>query len=182
MYHLSNDKRRLASAEKIYQGLEKCLAKRSFDEISVSDINKASFIARTTFYRNFDTTLDVLAWKCDTSFHDILSKFSPRDFLDEGRLIEGYFAYWMKNSHILEELLAINRIDIIYSSHLKNAEALSLTYGKIEGLEGMKAKYFIAIRTGVTIGVLSTWIKNGKKETPAEIQGILKNTLEQYKN
>ena len=60
MYHISKDKRALQSSELIYNGLLECIKKKPFDQISVSDLQKASGVARSTFYRAFDNISDVL--------------------------------------------------------------------------------------------------------------------------
>ena len=54
MYHISKDKRALQSSELIYNGLLECIRKKPFDQITVSDLQKASGVARSTFYRAFD--------------------------------------------------------------------------------------------------------------------------------
>lgn len=68
MYHISKDKRTIESARLIYEGLLECLKTKAFDQITVSDLQKESGVARSTFYRAFDNISDVLYWKCDTRF------------------------------------------------------------------------------------------------------------------
>jgi AcrR family transcriptional regulator len=183
MYHISKDKRCLASAELIYKGLISLLGEKDYEEITVSDIQKASSVARSTFYRNFDNISDVLYWKCDVCFKEVLSSFSPQQFSSEFDMIDGYFSYWLAHSDILEYLLKINRIDIIYACHSKNAEEMAKQYGKLPNMDEASSRYFLAIRTGLTISVLTAWLKGGKKETPRQIERIIKesNVLNQNK-
>jgi AcrR family transcriptional regulator len=54
MYHISNNRRAEKSAELIYQGLLTCLKHKNFDQVTITDLQKASGVARTTFYRAFD--------------------------------------------------------------------------------------------------------------------------------
>ena len=61
MYHISKDKRAVQSSELIYKGLLECIKKKPFDQITVSDLQKVSGVARTTFYRAFDNISDVLS-------------------------------------------------------------------------------------------------------------------------
>jgi AcrR family transcriptional regulator len=173
MYHISKDKRCEASAEQMYEGLEKAMAIKAFDDISISDIQKYSYVARTTFYRSFDTISDILYWKCDVCFKEVLRGFAPQEFMNEVNLLRHYLSYWMKHSEILEQLMAINRIDIIYSCHMKNAEELAKEYGAIPNMDEVSSRYFMAVRTGLTISVLTAWLKGGKKETPDQIQNLL---------
>ncbi|PWG00501.1 hypothetical protein [Levilactobacillus bambusae] len=176
MDHVKSDKRTQRSALKIYRSLVSCLHKKDFSEITVTDIQRDSGIARSTFYRSFDNLLDVLTWYCNLCFQQILSQLTQDMFFDEIRFLPTYFSFWLTRSDVLETLLAINRPDIIYASHLKNAELLwdKFPYPKVIP---QNAEYFMAIRTGVTISILLTWIKNGKQETPEELTKIVKNQL-----
>ena len=93
MYHISNDKRAIQSSELIYNGLMECIKKKPFDLITISDLQKASGVARTTFYRAFDNLSDVLYWKCDACFYEVLGKHRPELFQGELDLARHYFQY-----------------------------------------------------------------------------------------
>ena len=173
MYHISNDKRTRQSAELIYQGLLNCLKHKSYDSITISDLQKASGVARTTFYRSFDNISDVLYWKCNLCFHEVLSSYAPAEFMDEIELSRHYFAYWMKHGDILELLVRINRQDIIYSCHMKNAEILHQRYADLPELDSTYGRYYMATRTGFTIGVLTAWLSGGRQETIEELMEII---------
>ena len=177
MYHISKDKRAIQSSELIYNGLLECIKKKPFDQITVSDLQKASGVARTTFYRAFDNISDVLYWKCDTCFYEVLGNYHPKLFECEIDLARHYFQYWMNHSDILELLIQINRQDIIYACHVKNAEILQERFGSIPGLRIEHGNYFIAIRTGFTISVLTAWLRGGRKETPEELIEIIEEQL-----
>lgn len=174
MYHISKDKRSIQSAELIFKGLLKCLEKKSVEFITITDLQKTSHVARSTFYRSFDNLSDVLFWKCDSCFSEVLGGYDPQGFKNELELVRDYFTYWFTHSEILELLIKINRQDIIYSCHMKNAELLQQQFGKIPGVD---SNYFMAIRTGFTISVLTAWLKGGRKENPDEVVKILREQL-----
>lgn len=176
-YHISQDKRSQKSAELVYQGLLDCLREKPFDHISVTDLQKASGVARTTFYRSFDNMSDVLYWKCDTCFHEVLGEYRPQEFKGELDLARHYFAYWMQHSDILELLIKINRQDIIYACHTTNADILQQRFGSLPGLSVRHADYFMSIRTGFTISILTTWLKGGRKEGLDEIMQIIREQI-----
>ena len=54
MYHIKEDKRAKASVELICDGLKSCLKEKSFESVTISDIQRVSGVSRSTFYRNFD--------------------------------------------------------------------------------------------------------------------------------
>jgi len=174
MYHINNNKRTKQSAELIYRGLLACMGKKSFDEITISDLQRASSVARSTFYRSFDNISDVLYWKCDVCFQEVLGSYRPDVFLGEYDLARHYFRYWLDHSEILELLIEINRQDIIYACHMSNAKLLHDRYGDIPGLPVAHENYFMAIRTGFTISVLTAWFNGGRIESPDEIIEIIR--------
>ncbi len=177
MYHISRDKRSRQSAELIYKGLLECVAQKSFDLITISDLQKSSGVARTTFYRNFDNIADVPYWKCDTCFHEVLVENVSGMFANEMELAKKYFIYWTKHSDILDLLIKINRQDIIYDCHMKNADLLQKRFGALPYLPVAHGDYFMAIRTGFTISVLTAWIKGGRKESPDELVEIIQEQI-----
>lgn len=177
MYHISNDKRAIRSSKLIYNGLLECIKKKPFDQITISDLQKTSGIARSTFYRAFDNLTDVLYWKCDTCFYEVLGNYHPGLFQGEPDLARHYFQYWMTHSDILELLIQINRQDIIYACHMKNAEILQEQFGEIPDIHMEHGNYFIAIRTGFTISILTTWLKGGRKESADELVEIIEEQI-----
>lgn len=165
------------SAELIYKGLLECVAKKPFDLITISDLQKASGVARTTFYRSFDNIADIPYWRCDTCFHEVLVENVSEMFADEMEFAKKYFIYWTKHSDILDLLIKINRQDIIYDCHMKNAEILQKRFGALKDLPASHGNYFMAIRTGFTISVLTAWIKGGRKESPDELVEIIQEQI-----
>ena len=178
MYHISNDKRAIQSSELIYNGLLECIKKKPFEQITISDLQKASSVARSTFYRAFDNISDVLFWKCDTCFSEVLCNFDPSKFNGELELAQHFFSYWMEHSDILVLLIEINRQDIIYACHMKNAKKLEQSFGTLPGLDDINARYFMSIRTGITISVLKAWLDGGRKETTEELLEIIEKQFE----
>ncbi len=177
MYHISNDKRAKQSSELIYEGLVTCLKHKNFDEITVTDLQKASGVARTTFYRAFDNISDILYWKCDLCFNEILGSFTEEEFRDEISLVRRYFSYWTEHKDILELLMKINRYDIIYACHMNGAHAMQEKFGVLPAFEIKHSNYFLAIRTGFTISILTEWLQGGSKESLDEIIDIVKEQL-----
>ena len=117
-----------------------CIKKKPFDQITISDLQKVSGVARSTFYRAFDNISDVLYWKCDTCFREVLCSFEPSKFGGELELAQHFFSYWMEHSDILVLLIEINRQDIIYACHMKNAKKLEQSFGTLPGLDNTNAK------------------------------------------
>ena len=65
MYHISDDPRAQASVKRICEALIDHTKAKPLSEITVSDLSRNFGISRTTFYRLFDNTVDVLEYACD---------------------------------------------------------------------------------------------------------------------
>lgn len=180
MYHIKEDKRAKTSARLIYEGLKKCMLKKPFEKITISDIQRESTVGRATFYRNFDGLIDVLYWKCDCCFQEMASMFLVNEAYQSNRagMLNCFFDYWSKNSEILEQLLSINRIDIIYECHYKNSFGITEFFTQIQPFPDMDYEYFMALRSGVFIAMLLVWIKRGKKESLSQLRSIFSEQID----
>ena len=101
---------------------------------------------------------------------------NPYPNLKTGFLLH-VFNYWTRNSETLEYLLKINRIDIVYRCSLENSYIIVDYMKKRIQIPNFNYDYFIAIRFGILIGIIDTWIKSGKKENAEEIVSIIENQL-----
>lgn len=181
MYHIKDDPRAEKSSELLFEGLMRCMGKKPFDKITVTDITQMSTVSRATFYRNFDSVVDILYWKSDRLFHQVLTAFCAQDIQADAAdsLILFVFRFWMEHSEILETLIEQKRIDIIFNSFLNNAPIVSRHLKENYGAQvpdsscKMDYRYFIAIRAGVFVGIFQSWIENGKKETAQELAQMI---------
>lgn len=178
MYHCKDDIRVTRSANMLYEALMKLLKSRPLSAITISDVSHVSTVSRATFYRNFDEVTDLLSWKMDQLFEEVLTGFvtSSPDLHKEDALLIYVMRYWMKEEHarLLEVLFENGRIDIIYQGFVNKANIL-LEYLKKRGMmyDLDDFEYFISVRAGFFVGIICAWIKNGKKETPEEIVTII---------
>lgn len=163
MYHIKNDKRAQASTELICAGLLACIQEKPFARITITDVQHASTVSRSTFYRNFDCLEDVLALLCDRGFQAVFTEYNALPAAQRGNLPKAVFHYWFHNSAVLEALVQIHRTDILFDS-------LRRSSGLIEALQPLaddpaRFDYFVAIITSAMIGVLTVWVEHGKTET-----------------
>ena len=62
MYHIANDPRARKSAELIAHSVLALSKNKSANQLSIAAIQRVSSVSRSTFYRLFDTPVDVLLW------------------------------------------------------------------------------------------------------------------------
>ena len=147
MYHINNDKRQIASAQKIVDGLTQCLSAKMMSEISVSDIATASGVSRSSFYRSFDTPMDVLAYACDRVLDMLLRDYAGID-LDQ------------RDELVLFQRTLVNHGGEFLTNEIQKLRT-DFTKDEIEYL----SKGVAALLTST----LQVWIQHGKKETPEEL-------------
>jgi AcrR family transcriptional regulator len=178
MYHIKTDIRAERSSQLLYEALMKCLEIKPFDQIQISDISRLSTVSRATFYRNFDSLIDILAWKSDSKFKEALTSYiaSSPDLTKSGSLIEHVVRFWIRkeNLTIIETLVNMGRSDIVFNSFIANAGIL-LDYYESKGLykKNSDYEYFISIRAGYLLGILRGWIMSGKKDSPEKVTSIV---------
>lgn len=173
MYHVGGDRRCSRSARLIYDGLVACLGQKPFERVTVSDIQRESGVARSTFYRCFDNLSDVLAWRCDQCFAEVLSSIEPSAFEDERGIARRYFSFWARNHEVLDVIVRIDRPDIAFASHRRVARAMRKLHGVLPGTDLRDGDYFIAVRTAFTLSMLMTWAERGRRETVDELLDIV---------
>lgn len=175
MYHLKEDMRAEKSAEMLYEALTRCMSKKRFDKITISELSMESTVSRATFYRNFDEVIDILYWKCDRLFREVLTAFitSEPDLTHADGLISYVFRFWMKHTDILEILIERGRVDIIYNSFLNNAGVVMEYLSENLHLPEWNTRYFISTRVGIFVGIFQAWIMGGKQESAKELTEIL---------
>lgn len=171
MYHIKEDKRQQLTADRIVDGMKRCLAVRHMSELSVSDIADAAGVSRSTFYRSFDMPIDVLAYACGKVVDMIIKDFSDVDLRDGNEFILFSLRYWRRHDDILEALVNCDRMDIVHKAFQSRAEDI---FGETvvdfrKDFTETETEYLIMGMVGLMSNMLVVWIKNGKKETPEQL-------------
>ncbi|MCM1024019.1 MAG: hypothetical protein NC395_08190 [Prevotella sp.] len=173
MFHIKDDKRSQKSAELIAGGLKKCLEKKKFDDVTITDIQKASSVGRATFYRLFDRTEDVLAYSCDIGVRKMLD-----DMRKSGcSSMRDMHKYLLKYSD-LYELVMVSRHEHILYNCIYNYRNEIIEILKIHQNDNDNV-YFTSILTGIAISVLGVWINNGRKETADDLDRYIRAAFKQ---
>lgn len=163
MYHIKHDKRAEISAQLICEGMSACLKEKSFENITISDLQRASGVSRSTFYRSFDRMEDVLALMCDRVFEEAFSA-------GYANLSEAVFTTWFRHQEMIETVVRIKRGDLLYDSLRRCAEET----GQKLGLAGTALfDYLVSILSSSMMGIMITWVERGKKENEEELKSMI---------
>lgn len=169
MYHVSEDKRAVKSAQLIWEGLEKCLEEKELAAVRVSDINEKSYVSRATFYRLFDSVQDVLMYECDCIFTEITMELSKGSFSSSKELFLFFIRQWLRQKALLKALVENNLTNILYETHMKNKELVKTIYVREANMSEQDADYLVSVLTGIIPSVINVWYMHGQRESADEI-------------
>lgn len=187
MYHIKEDKRSKQSSEFIYNALEELMAQSDFNSITVTDLVDRAKVGRTTFYRNFETTYDVLKMKCDEKFQE-LYEFLIQYYRGNNQpitppFLKPFLRFWYVNPNIIKLLIKADRLDIIKDSFISLVEKFKGILPEEQFYNGDNSKYqnyFKEIRYSISISILIEWIKNDTNIAPDDLAKVLMEQLKVY--
>ena len=149
----------------ITKALFHLMHKKSFSDISISELIRVAGVARVSFYRNYDSKEDVLV----TLIEDVLEQF--RDTIDWNdtdyytyRNIYRSFKYFEEYGDFVLDLYQFG-----YGSIL--LEKLNRFHEDIAGVmsTGSIERYQLYMYIGALFNTAIMWLQNGKKEEVGDI-------------
>ncbi len=156
-----------------------CLRTKPFDDISISDLNKKSFVSRSTFYRLFDTTVDLLMYTCEKMFEDIIQGINEKEFDNPMDLMEFFNKEIMSRDALLDSLVKNHRLDILYNTHTKFADSLLPHFKEYDKqLTKKEESCILHILAASACAYIGFWVENGRKETPKELSALVKKSFD----
>ena len=173
VFHIKDDKRSQTSAKMIVEALDVCLRRHPFENVSITELCAQATVSRATFYRLFDTLEDVIAYGCESFAVQLLHDMKGCKTDD---IMKYFFSKWMARPELLELILRIRREDILLDCHRRNMRHIQEELQK-QNRDLQMTEYHISVLTHTMIGMLTTWIRTGKQETPDEIIHAIKMVL-----
>ena len=172
MYHIKNDKRCIKSAARIGEALRELLTEKPLSEITVTDIQKRSGTGRSTFYRLFDNTDDVLLYLVEGEFLDMVNDYREMDWTD---FTEHLIRSIMPGSRVILNVTSSGKMHVI-SRALRNdltqvAEADSYKFDNL-------SRYMIAVFIGGCISLVTTWDETGREESVDELARMMRKAFD----
>ena len=172
MYHIKNDKRCIKSAARIGEALRELLTEKPLSEITVTDIQKRSGTGRSTFYRLFDNTDDVLFYLVEGEFLDMVNDYREMDWTD---FTEHLIRSIMSESRVILNVTSSGKMHVI-SRALRNdltqvAEADSYKFDNL-------SRYMIAVFIGGCISLVTIWDETGREESVDELARMMRKAFD----
>ena len=163
-----NNKRRRESVSKIEKAFMELLQTKELKEISVSDICKMTQLNRSTFYANFIDIYDLADKLCDKLEKDFSTLFAD----DANSRI---------NTGAVRMFTHIKENQLFYKTYFKldyDKKHEILTYDTNRANKdfgGKNLDYHITFFRNGLNAMIKMWLDNGCKESPEEIDLIIKN-------
>lgn len=162
----------------ITEALFSLLKKKNFSELTVTDIIKESGVARSTYYRNFNTKESIMEQYIEDIHDDIISNDEYENIeivFTRENIIRGFertLTHFLKNkSYILT--IYRNGFGYLIQDILNKYIEQSVGDMPAHSIERYKL-YFIS---GATFNVLIHWLEQGAEESPYAIASICANYL-----
>lgn len=169
MYHIKDDKRAQRSAQLIGEGLLELLRTKKFDQITVTELQRASGVGRATFYRLFDNTADVLAYLCDGVTQRILERQRALAGRPARETVVFFLNEWIQNETLLQAVFDSRHVGALYNAMRTLAEQGGPYFFPGERMEPAQLEYLVDIASTALIGGLSAWVRRGKTETAEDV-------------
>lgn len=157
-------------SEYLTEALLQLMSKKTFEDISVTDLCKRAGVTRMSFYRNYDSKEAILRQWITTTTDSFLEE-SQISFKNDPLPVyfQKLFTHMKKHLGICQHIYRAGMIHLIKNEF--DRIFLSFHMGDYDEYKS----YFLA---GGVYNVFLLWLVNGGKETPAQLAGKLENLLE----
>lgn len=173
MYHIKNDPRSRRTADTLGKAMFQILRTKTLAEISVSDLYRETGIARSTFYRLFDTPEDLLHYLCAQFVENASKDFEGRSFSDIRELSVASINLSIEHHELLEILIRNHRQDLLSELFAANFRNISTRIPVLEGLEETAFEYVQSLLYTTMASLQTTWFLRGRKESPEQLYSYL---------
>lgn len=176
MYHIKTDKRSMKSANAFCESLAVLLKRKSYDEISISDICQECGLARTTFYRLFDTVDDILIYQFDRLFEKSLTEYisQPKSSkkISYAKIL---LKIALSNKPLIQAIVSSGRNDLFDFATRKRDYAI--TQNMNLDINEKERMYCTPMLNAMIFAVIKTWIANDCRETTDELYRLIKKNM-----
>ncbi len=156
---MSNEGRNTYVINHITDALIELMGKKSFQDISISELCDLAGVSRASFYRNFETKEAVLGKHLEEIWHDWAKEYESKHeksyFVES--LLKCFYKY--KDFNLL-----------LYRQNLSNLIYEVVRWGtKIHESESNIESYMKSAIAGTVFGLVDEWMRRGMQETPEQI-------------
>lgn len=159
------DKREKRVKERIAKAMIDISAEKSWDKITITDIIRESQVARATFYRNFNSIDELVAYGI-SRLREKYWENAPEDHAEFlcPEMLEYTFEYYCKNRDLI---LSYHRSGFSTSVLDIITESMVLSFGDMPS--NSVARYKLYYYAGALYNMTIYWLENGMRETAKDM-------------
>ena len=150
--------------ESIFSALMQLMEKKTFDDITVTEITTRAGVSRMAYYRNYKDKKEILLAYLDELFENYWTHVytKPQDNFQSAYL---YFNYFRENKNFLTNLLNSGLTQLISDRHNLYLNTIFKDLYSHISLESIEENYVINFLSGGLFKILIGWAENGMKES-----------------
>ena len=168
--NIPNNKRKRESQEKIEKVFVQLLQTKEINNITVSDICKLAKVNRSTFYANYIDIKDLVEKLHSRMINDFFNIYAEEVSLGKHSYDFLKLFKHIKNNQLFYKTYFKLGIDYMWDSSYNIKDKMIKWYGNSNYSE----YHIIFFRAGIN-AVIQKWLNNGCKESPEEIEKIIKD-------
>ena len=178
MYHIGKDVRQQKTADLLLESAHSLVREGDVSSLTISGICARAGVARSTFYRLFDSVDDLIQLKIDTLFDELLTNYIAKR--DAGMVtdpIDDYYDLFLAHATEVRGLTGQKKLGLLLNGHKE-----ALTRHAAELFPDMDPAseeflYFVEIRSGAILGAFTAWTKNGCRTSRENLHCYLEQQL-----
>lgn len=159
---LSNEESNKLTRECLRIAMFKLMAKQDFEHISITEVTKLAGVSRAAFYRNYESKEALVEEIC----HEIMKELA--DSVKSERYRADRRTWYVDFFRTIQENSEYFRIYLNARLPLADNGVLEAIFPSSNSVE----RYDNMAREGAFLGVLTSWFKDGMRETPEEMSMI----------
>ena len=144
------------------------MTKKTYLDITVTDIVNEAGVARASFYRNFNSIGDVIDLIVDDLFEDLVFDIFPilngNDERQMRELLFEQFYRFSRRKQVMTEI-GIRNLSVLFS----RMDQKMRKYEETMLASDIRQKYLPEAKLTLINGITKKWIDSGMKETPEEM-------------
>lgn len=151
------------------------LQKKNFPDITITEICNRAQIARRTFYRNFNTTSDVICYFVRNSVEEFskeMLKYADADYYE---IVVAYYSFWFSKKDLMTLLSRNGLTQILFIEYLICLEKLPFLchMGHSSNQNSDEFRFMHAFFAGGLWSLLTFYIANDGSQSPEELAEII---------
>ncbi len=155
--------------ESVFTALLKLLEKRTFSEITITEITRVAGVSRAAFYRNYAAKEDILIFYLRELFQEFLLKSQELENKTKYNRTKLFFSFFREYSNLIEILIAAELSHIFYEQFCIYVIDFFETQTDKSAQSPLYKKYLPQYIASGLFRVLLEWVKGGTMESVDDI-------------